>query len=419
MAIPGEPVQAVPISFYNDGSIPGTTAATADVIITGESSSQFGWSLTSGDFNADGKTDLAVGARVYSTNTGRAYIFYNDGSIPTTAATADVIITGETTSNFGVSLTSGDLNADGKLISPSGAFRLILPVLAAPISSTMTAASRPLPPPPMSSSPVKRRVVISALPLLPATSMLMAKPTWLSEHMGILLLPAAPISSTMTAASRLLPPLPMLSLLDETTSNYFGYSLASGDFNADGKTDLAVGAQGYSTNTGRAYIFITEAKVEESIQQLKSKGTFKAKGSYQVKYDEQKYWRIFLCGHLNHWRILTEWLKIKRDFFFSDSLFERILMKHFLGFALPICLWYNFRENSAGSEIRVNRFKNISVCYPKSRRFLKGGVGIIFLGHQLRLFRVRHDQCRYRICQLVKRHRPLRRVPKELVFLML
>jgi hypothetical protein len=29
----------------------------------------------------------------YSTNIGRAYLFYNDGSIPTTAATADVIIT--------------------------------------------------------------------------------------------------------------------------------------------------------------------------------------------------------------------------------------------------------------------------------------------------------------------------------------
>ncbi len=69
----------------------------------------------------------------------------------------------------------------------------------------------------------------------------------------------------------------------EATSNYFGFSLTSGDFNVDGKTDLAAGAYGYSSSAGRAYIFITEAKVEESIQQLKSKGTFKAKGSYQVK----------------------------------------------------------------------------------------------------------------------------------------
>jgi hypothetical protein len=43
-------------------------------------SNNFGYSLTSGDFNADGKTDLAVGANTYSSSTGRAYLFYNDGS---------------------------------------------------------------------------------------------------------------------------------------------------------------------------------------------------------------------------------------------------------------------------------------------------------------------------------------------------
>jgi hypothetical protein len=68
--------------FYNDGSYP-TGAASADVIIQGETGLRFGASLTAGDFNADGKTDLAVGARGYSTSTGRAYIFYNDGSYPT------------------------------------------------------------------------------------------------------------------------------------------------------------------------------------------------------------------------------------------------------------------------------------------------------------------------------------------------
>jgi hypothetical protein len=104
MGIP--PQSAALIIFYNDGSIP-TTAATADVIITGETTSNyFGRFLTSGDFNADGKIDLAVGALLYSTNTGRAYIFYNDGSIPTTAATADVIITGETTGDISLELYS-------------------------------------------------------------------------------------------------------------------------------------------------------------------------------------------------------------------------------------------------------------------------------------------------------------------------
>jgi hypothetical protein len=87
--------------------------ATADVIITGETIDIFfGASFASADFNADGKTDLAVGGYTYSTSTGRAYVFYNDGSFPTSTASADMTITGETTiSRLGYSLTSGDFNA--------------------------------------------------------------------------------------------------------------------------------------------------------------------------------------------------------------------------------------------------------------------------------------------------------------------
>ena len=42
----------------------------------------------------------------------------------------------------------------------------------------------------------------------------------------------------------------------ETTSNSFGYAVErAGDVNNDGYDDLVVGAYGYSTNTGRAYVF--------------------------------------------------------------------------------------------------------------------------------------------------------------------
>jgi hypothetical protein len=101
--------------FYNDGSIP-TTAATADVTITGEATSNyFGRSaIKAGDTNGDGRTDLIVGALGYSTNTGRVYVFLNDGSIPTTAATADSILTGTSTSqDFGSRLFFGDFHSDG------------------------------------------------------------------------------------------------------------------------------------------------------------------------------------------------------------------------------------------------------------------------------------------------------------------
>jgi formylmethanofuran dehydrogenase subunit C len=188
--------------FYNDGSLP-TTAATADVIITGEASSYFGSSLASGDWNADGKTDLAVGTSSYSASTGRVYIFYNDGSIPTDAASADIIITGEATSNFGFSLASGDFNADGKTDLAVGAYNY--------------------------SSATGRAYIF---------------------YNGSI------ITENASGAD--------VTITGETTSNYFGYSLASGDFNADGKTDLAVGAYNYSSATGRAYLFYNGSIITEN-----------------------------------------------------------------------------------------------------------------------------------------------------------
>ncbi len=207
--------------FYNDGSIP-TTAATADVTITGEASSLFGHTLAAGDFNADGKTDLAVGAYVYSSNAGRAYIFYNDGSIPTTAATADVTITGEASSSFGSAFAAGDFNADGRTDLAVGAYGY----------SSSTGC------------------------------------TYLFWSDGSIPTTAATADVTITG---------------ETTNNYFGYALSAGDFNADGRTDLAVGAYGYSSTTGRAYIFTTEAKVDVVPVMTRVRGTAKFLGDVKFK----------------------------------------------------------------------------------------------------------------------------------------
>lgn len=185
--------------FYNDGSIP-TDAANADSIITGESNSNFGVSVIDGDFNNDGKTDLAVGASFYTTNTGQAYVFYNDGSIPATAATANVIITGEGTNNyFGSSMSSGDFNADGKTDLVIGAYGY-------------------------SSNNIGRVYIFYCDGSTPTTA---------------------------TTAD--------IKITGETVS-YFGFSMASGDFNADGRVDLAVGAHNYSS-TGRAYIFYNDGSI--------------------------------------------------------------------------------------------------------------------------------------------------------------
>jgi hypothetical protein len=209
--------------FYNDGSIP-TTAATADVIITGEGASYFGYSMTAGDLNSDGRTDLAVGATLYSSNTGRAYIFYNDGSIPTTAGTADVTITGEAGNNyFGRALTAGDFNADGRTDLAVGAYGY----------STNTGRA------------------------------------YIFYNDGS-------IPTTAAAADVI--------LTGETINNYFGRALATGDFNSDGVIDLAVGAIGYSTSTGRVYLLTSEAAVISSPSATgRVRGTAKLRGTATLR----------------------------------------------------------------------------------------------------------------------------------------
>jgi hypothetical protein len=88
--------------------------STADVTMTGETTNTyFGISVASaGDVNGDGYADVVVGAYGYSSNTGRAYIYYGGSSMD---STADVTMTGEATYNsFGISVASaGDVNGDG------------------------------------------------------------------------------------------------------------------------------------------------------------------------------------------------------------------------------------------------------------------------------------------------------------------
>ncbi|KKP82186.1 MAG: FG-GAP repeat protein, partial [Candidatus Moranbacteria bacterium GW2011_GWF1_35_5] len=180
--------------FYNDGTIP-TTAVTADVIITGQSTGNyFSEVMVSGDFNADGKTDLAVAMDSYGSGAGQICIFYNDGSIPTTAATADVRITGGTNNTFGTSLAGGDFNNDGKTDLVAGAYFIGKAYIFYNDGSYPTASS------------------------------------------------AADI------------------IIDGYSPdfNYFGSVMASGDFNADGKIDLAVGTD---TNSRRVFIFYNDGSI--------------------------------------------------------------------------------------------------------------------------------------------------------------
>ena len=55
-----------------------------------------------------------------------------------------------------------------------------------------------------------------------------------------------------------------MTLIGEATNNYFGKYLISGDFNLDGKTDLAASSTGYATNAGRIYLFNGGSMISEN-----------------------------------------------------------------------------------------------------------------------------------------------------------
>jgi len=170
-------------------------SATPALTLTGETANNyFGWSVaTAGDVNGDGYADVIVGAIVYSSNTGRAYVYH--GGASGLSATPSLTLTGESTNNgFGYSVaTAGDVNSDGYADV----------IVGARLYSTRTGRAY--------------------------------------VHYGS----ASGLSAT-----------PALTLTGETTNNYFSDPVATAsDVNGDGYADVIVGAGSYSSNRGRAYVY--------------------------------------------------------------------------------------------------------------------------------------------------------------------
>jgi hypothetical protein len=167
--------------------------ATADLTLTGEASNNhFGTSVASaGDINGDGFSDVIVGAYGNTTNTGKAYIYFGGSTMNNTV---DVTLTGEATNNyFGTSVSgAGDVNGDGYTDVIVGAYG--------------------------NTSNTGKAYIF---------------------HGG----------STVNSVAD-------ITMTGEATTNFFGGSVSNaGDVNNDGFSDVIVGANGYSTSTGRAYIY--------------------------------------------------------------------------------------------------------------------------------------------------------------------
>ena len=168
-----------------------------DLTLTGEAvNNYFGISVSdAGDVNGDGYSDVIVGAYGYTTNTGRAYIYLGASVMDNTA---DVIMTGEgTNSYFGNSVSSaGDVNGDGYSDVIVGAYGYAVGG---------------------------------------------------SANFGKTYVYFGGVSMNNVAD---------FTITGEALGDRLGFSVSSaGDVNRDGYSDVITGAYGYSSNTGKAYVY--------------------------------------------------------------------------------------------------------------------------------------------------------------------
>ncbi|WP_232224584.1 beta strand repeat-containing protein [Leptospira fainei] len=187
--------------FYSSGSggIQASNLAAANASILGTASSTFGNFLDLGDVNGDGYADLAAAATTYSANTGQVYVFHSSGSSGISASTvgnANTTITGIASSQLGYVLGLGDINGDGYTDLATGAY--------------------------MYGSHAGQAYVFHSTGSAGITA---------SSYSGA--------NTTITGPG----------------SSNFAASLAVGDVNGDGYSDLAIGGNYYNTSTGNIWIF--------------------------------------------------------------------------------------------------------------------------------------------------------------------
>ncbi|MFA7000564.1 MAG: FG-GAP-like repeat-containing protein [Candidatus Omnitrophota bacterium] len=188
--------------FHGSGTgITGTAASPAWSATGQNGSDYFGYSVSAaGDVNQDGYSDVIVGAKGYSTSAGKAYVFHGSsgGMTGNSSTPAWSTVGGVSGDLLGFSVsTAGDVNNDGYADVIVGAYGY---------------------------SDSRGKVYV-----------------FHGSAGGITGEPASPAWSST----------------GENASDMFGYSVASaGDVNGDGCDDVIIGAYGYSTLTGRAYVYL-------------------------------------------------------------------------------------------------------------------------------------------------------------------
>jgi hypothetical protein len=181
-------------------------ADSANTTLTGASNDNFGIAVALGDATGDGYADVLVGASGAVVGTGHAYLFHSAGAGGVASAdlssggSAHTRLTGEANTTLGDSVAMGDVNGDGYADVLVGARRY----------GSFTGRA------------------------------------YVFHSAGSGGVADTDLSSGGIAATTLTGP---------ATNHYFGETAALSDVNGDGCVDVLVAARGFSSGTGRAYVF--------------------------------------------------------------------------------------------------------------------------------------------------------------------